>query len=190
MRTIVIITLTLTLIACAVTPHVPGGQKVSLAGISFIAPPNMTWFVMVESTYQVVLGTKRDNPNETLIVYVSTYQVPTFSKPEDFLAYVKSSRAGEPKTGRFEVMKNDEKLYKERVETCVEHETESKDYGAKRGGKYTVIQYLGMNCIHPSNPAVGILIELSRKSPPGIKYPQFKTLGSNLLKSVEFNAYR
>jgi len=190
MRPIVIVALIMTLIACTVAPHVPGGQKVTLAGVSFIAPPGITWFVMVQSTYQVTLGAKGDNPNETLIVNVSTYQIPTFSAPEDFLAYVKYSRAGEPKTGRFEIIKNDEQLYMERVETCVKHETESKDHGAKRGGDYTIIQYFGMNCIHPKNTAVGILVELSRKSPPGIEYPQFKTLGSRLLNSVDFSAYK
>jgi hypothetical protein len=56
---------------------------------------------------------------------------------------------------------------------------ESKNFGAKRGNDYTVIEYFGMNCI-----------QLSRKAPPGIEYPRFKTMGSQLLKSVEFRAYR
>lgn len=193
MRSIVIAALILTLGACAGVPQlpqVPGGQKVTQAGVSFVAPANKSWSVLVQSTYQFTLGANGDNPNETLIANVSTYQIPTFSSPQDFLTYVKSGRAGEPKTGRFEVVKNDEQLYAERAETCVKHETESKDYGAKRDGDYTIIQYFGMNCIHPKNPTVGIFVEFSRKAPPSIEYPQFKPLGSQLLKSVEFSAYK
>jgi hypothetical protein len=193
MRSIIIAALTVTLIACAGVPQrpeIPGGQKVTQAGVSFVAPGNKSWSVMVQSTYQVTLGAWGDSPNETLIASVSTYPIPIFSSPTDFLSYVKSGRAAEPKTGRFEVIKNDEQLFTERAETCVKHETESKDYGAKRGSDYTVIQYFGMNCIHPKNPTIGIFVELSRKAPPGIAYPQFKTLGSQLLKSVEFSVYK
>lgn len=81
-------------------------------------------------------------------------------------------------------------MYVERTETCVKHEMESKDYGAKRGNDYMVIQYFGMNCIHPKNPTIGIFVEFSRKAPPGMEYPQFKTLGSHLLKSVEFSVFK
>jgi hypothetical protein len=182
MRLIVIVALTFTLNACAMAPQYPqfpGGQKITQAGYSFIAPANKSWTVLVQSTYQITLGTKGDNPNETLIASVSTFQIPTFSSPQDFLSHVRSARAAEPQTGRFEVIKNDEQLYAARSETCVKHEMESKNFGAKRGNDYTVIEYFGMNCI-----------QLSRKAPPGIEYPRFKTMGSQLLKSVEFRAYR
>ena len=193
MRLIVIVALTFTLSACvgaSQRPQISGGERVTLAGVSFVAPANKSWIVLVQSTYQITVGTKGDNPNETLIASVSTFQIPTFSSPQDFLSYVKSARAAEPKTGRFEIIKNDEQLYVARSERCVKHEAESKDFGAKRGNDYTVIEYFGMNCIHPKNPTVGIFAELSRKAPPGIEYPEFKTMGSQLLESVEFSAYQ
>ena len=193
MRSIVMAVLAFSLSACAGVPQYPqigGGQKVTQAGYSFVAPANKSWSVLVQSTYQVSLGTKGDSPNETLIVSAVTFQIPTFSTPHDFLAYVKSGRAAEPQTGRFETIKNDEQLYTDRSDICVKHEAESKDFGAKRGNDYTVVQYFGMNCIHPKNPTVGISIELSRKAPPGLVHPLFKTMGSQLLKSVEFSAYK
>jgi hypothetical protein len=173
-------------------PQIAGDERVTQPGFSFVVPANKSWSVLVQSTYQISLGAWGDNPNETLVVFANTFQVPASSSPQDFLAYIKSWRAAEPQTGRFEVVRNDEQLYTERSETCVKHEAEYKDFGvgAKRGGDYSVIQYVGMNCIHPNQPTVGILVELSRKAPPGIEYPQFKTMGSQLLKSVEFSAYR
>ncbi len=193
MRKIIINLLAITLSACAGVPQVlliPGGQKVTQPGVSFVASENKSWSVLVQSTYQVTLRAKGDNPSETFVTSVSTYQIPKFSSPQDFLSFVKSGRAAEPESGRFEVVKNEEQLYAERAETCVRHEMESKDYGAKRGNDYTVIQYFGMNCIHPEISTIGIFVELSRKAPPGMEYPQFKALGSQLLKSVEFMAYR
>ncbi len=187
------IALAFTLSACATLsqlPQISGGKRIIQPGISFIAPENKSWSVLVRSTYQVTLGTAGDIPNETLIVSSSTYQIPTFSSPQEFLTYVKSGRAAEPQTGRFELIKNDEELYSSRSETCVKHEMESKDFGAKRGGDYTLIEYFGMNCVHPKEPTVGIFVELSRKAPPGKEYLEFESMGSQLLKSVEFSGYR
>ena len=190
MRPIMIAALAVTLSACAAAlPRIVGGERVTQPGVSFVVPANKPWFMLLRSTYQIMLGAKGDNQKETLIVGVSTYNIPAFSSPQDFLAHVKSGRAAEPQTGRFEVVRNEEQLYTERSETCVKHETESKDFRAKRGGDYSIIRYIGMNCIHPKQPTVGILVELSREAPPGIEYPQFKPMGSQLLKSVEFSAY-
>lgn len=190
MRLILIAAIAFSLNACAGAPQISGGQKVTQAGYSFVAPANKSWYVLVASTYQVAIIAKGDGQNETLVVMAQTYQLPAFSTSQDFLAHVKSGRAAEPQTGKFETVTNDEQLYAGRSETCVKHEMISKDFGAKRGGDYSVIEYFGMNCIHPQNPTVGILVELSRKAPPGTEYPQFKTMGSQLLKSVEFTAYR
>lgn len=193
MRPVVTAALALTMSACtavALGPQVHGAQRVIQDGYSFVTPANKSWTVLVRSTYQVTLGARGENANETLIVSASTYQIPAFAGPQDFLAYVKSGRANEPKTGQFEILRNNEELYTDRSEICVRHETESKDFGAKRGGDYTVIQYVGMNCIHPKNSAVGIFVELSRKALPGVEHPMFKTIGSQVLKSVEFSAYK
>lgn len=192
-RPTIVAVLAVVLSACAGAPRLPqiaGGERVAQPGVSFILPAHRSWSVLVQSTYQITLGSKGDNPDETFVASVSTIQIPAFSSPQDFLAYIKSDRAAEPQTGRFEILRNDEQLDTERAETCVKHEAESKDFGAKRGGDYSVVQYIGMNCIHPLKPTVGVFVELSRKAPPGTEYPEFKTVGSRLLKSVEFSGYR
>lgn len=61
---------------------------------------------------------------------------------------------------------------------------------AQKEGMTIPSLYFGMNGIHPKNPTVGIFLELSRKAPPGIEYPEFKTMGSQILKSVGFDAYQ
>lgn len=193
MRLFVILLFAVTLGACAGVsqwPQVPGGQRVTQAGYSFVTPGGKSWVVLVRSTYQVTLGAIGDKPNETLVTSGSTFQVPSFSSPQDFLAHVKASRAAVPQTGRFETVRNEERLFPERTEVCVIHEAESKDFGAKRGSDYTAVQYFGMNCIHPQKSTVGVFVELSRKAPPGTEDTQFKAMGAQLLRSVEFGAYK
>ena len=193
MRRIVVGFLLLTISACVAVPQGPqvaGGTRITQLGISFAVPEGRSWTVLVQSTYQAMLGARGNSPNETLITAIGTYNVPAFDVPEGFLNFVKSGRANEPKTGTFEVIRNDEQWYAERSETCVKHESAAKDFAAKRGGAFTMIEYYGMNCIHPGNPSVGIFVEFSRKGPSGVEFPQFRAMGERLLKSVEFTSYK
>ena len=176
--------------ACATLPQITGGQRIDQPGISFIPPVGKSWSIIVLSTYQMSLGARGSSENETFVTSVSTYQLPSSLSPQQFLSFVKAGRSAEPQTGRFETVRNEEQLYTERAETCVKHRAMSKDYGAKRGGDFTMIEYFGMNCIHPKYPKVGIFVELSRKSPPDVADPSFENLGVSLLRSVEFTEYR
>ncbi len=176
--------------ACVTLPQIAGGQRVAQPGVSFIPPAGKPWSVLMQSTYQIALGARGSSENETFVTNVSIYQLPSTLSPQQFLAHVRAGRAAEPQTGRFEVISNEEQLYADRPETCVKHRASSKDYGAGRGADFTVIDYLGMNCIHPKAPRVGILVELSRKSPPSVAGPSFEALGMSLLRSVEFTQFK
>ncbi len=46
-----------------------------------------------------------------------------------------------------------------------------------------------MNCIHPIKSQVGILVELSRKAPPGTKFSEFEPMAQALLRSVRLNEF-
>jgi len=85
MRSVVVALSAAILCACASGPQRPqvtGGQRVSLAGASFLAPAGKSWSVLVLSTYQVTLGALGDNSNETLVASMSTYQTRPFSNPQ------------------------------------------------------------------------------------------------------------
>lgn len=176
--------------ACVSLPQYPGGQRVAVPGVSFVPPAGKQWSMMVGSTYQNVLAAKGMNSNETFIVATQIVQISSVGSKEEFLKRVKEQRAAEPQTGRFETIKNREFLDEERAETCVRHIAASKDYGAKRGADFTIYEAYGMNCIHPSNPGVGVFVELSRKAPPDVASEEFESLGNGLLRSVEFTPFR
>jgi hypothetical protein len=178
--------------ACVAVPNYqqfPGGSQVDQPGVSFVLPAEKSWSAMLRSNYQVILGANERTNDETLIVSVYTYRIPVFSSSKEYLEFVKTGRAVAPETGKFEVVENHEELYAARTETCVKHESSSKDFNSSaiRRGGYTVYETFGMNCIHPNNATVGVFIELSRKAPPAVAASEFNVMGARLLQSVKFN---
>jgi hypothetical protein len=176
--------------ACVSLPQYPGGQRISVPGVSFVPPAGKQWSMMMRSTYQTVLASTGKDQNETFIVATQIFQISNVGSKEDFLKRVKEQRAAEPQTGRFETTKNREFLDNERTETCVRHIAASKDYGAKRGADFTIYETYGMNCIHPNNPEIGVFVELSKKAPQDMTSEDFEILGKDLLRSVEFTKFR
>ncbi len=194
MRRTLLFLLSVTLVGCVSVPSyqfLDGGQRVDQPGVSFVLPEGHKWAAIMRSTYQCAFGALGTPKFDTLIVGCIVYDIQPASSKEDFLKKVQEGRSREPSTGRFETIRNSEQLYDERSETCVIYTSASKDFGAeaKRGGQYSVLETMGMHCIHPINPAVGIQVELSRKAPPGTSYPNFDADGVSLLKSVEFKAF-
>jgi hypothetical protein len=165
------------------------GQRIDQPGVSFTPSPERTWLYLVRSTYQALLRAEGSSTNETYVTAVNIYQLPSVLSPEQFLAHVKAERAAEPQTGRFETVSNNEQIYTQRPEVCVKHRTTSKDYGAKRGGDFSVVDYLGMNCIHPNSERVGVFVEFSRKAPAGAD-ESFDDEGIRLMRSVTFSAFK
>ena len=135
-------------------------------------------------------GARGPSKDETFVTHANVYQLPSGLSREQFLEHVRKGRADEPRTGRFEVVGNDEHLSERRQEVCVEHRAASRDHGATRGYSFTIVDYLGMNCIHPPDSSIGVLVELSRKAPPSLPDPAFDATGAELLHSVEFVKFK
>lgn len=197
MRPAIYLALLFILTACVVAPKpdyakLSGGERLELPGVSYTVPNGTPWSAIMRTTYETLIGRYGSNKNETFVVAVSFYNLPKPSPSKDeFLELIKESHANEPKTGRYEVLRSEVKLYDVRAETCVIHKSASKDFGAKakRGGEYSFYETYGMNCVHPLKPNVGMVIELSRKAPPEMKFPEFNDMGSALLESVKFEKF-
>jgi hypothetical protein len=161
-----------------------------MAGVSFVPPAGKEWSMIKNTTYHTVLTANGKNSNENFTVTSQVTEIPKFASKEAFLNTVQEQRAAELQTGKFELINNKEFLDDNRPETCVKHIIAYKDYGEKGGGDFTIYETYGMNCIHPNNPKLGILVELSRKAPPDVPGPDFENLAENLLKSVQFTNIR
>ena len=163
MRRTLFLLLAVTLVGCVSVPSyqfLAGGQRVDQPGVSFILPEGHKWGAIMRSTYQCAFGALGTPKNDTLIVGCNVYNIQPPSSKEDFLKVVHEGRTSEPSTDRFERIRNTEQLYDGRPETCVIYRSASKDFGAeaKRGGQYSVLETIGMHCVHPSKPAVGIQV--------------------------------
>lgn len=170
--------------------YIEGGDRVTQPGVSFVLPDNFQWVAMLRSTYKGAFGAFRGK-DDTLIVGYTIYNLEPFETNEEFLNNISKGRSSEPKTGRFERVKNVEELYKGRVETCMIYRSTSKDFGieARRGGEYTILDMVGMHCAHPTNKNVGVQVELSQKALPGNEYPELEAKALLLLSSVEFGEF-
>jgi len=176
--------------ACVSIPRHPGGQRLDMAGVSFVPPAGKEWSMIKNTTYHIILTANGKNSNENFTVAAQVTEIPQFASKEEFLKTVQEQKAAELQTGKFELINNKEFLDDNRPETCVKHMIAYRDYGKKSGEDFTIYETYGMNCIHPNNPKLGILVELSRKAPPEILGPDFENLGENLLRSVQFTNIR
>ena len=189
-----LITFCVLLVSCAVAPsyqNMQGGERVNQPGVSFVLPAGHKWVAIIRTTYQSAFGALGMPKNDTVIVSSSVYSIKPPASKEDFLNEVHRGRSNEPDTGRFEMIRNSEKLYEDRPETCVIYRSASKDFGveAKRGGQYSVLETIGMHCVYPNKPNVGIQVEFSRKAPPETTYPKFDDVGLTVLQSVKFGEF-
>jgi hypothetical protein len=185
--------LILFLTACAAPQSyqfIKGGDRVSQPGVSFVLPYDFQWTAMLRSTYNGSFGAFRGK-DDTLIVGYNVYNLEPFETEDEFLRNISKGRSSEPKTGRFERVRNKEELYTDRTETCMIYRSASKDFGveARRGGEFTILDMVGMHCVHPIKKSVGVQVELSRKALPGKEYPALEAEALRLLSSVEFGEF-
>jgi hypothetical protein len=191
MYRILLITFCVLSVSCAAAPsyqYVQGGERVNQPGVSFVLPAEHKWAAIMRTTYQSAFGALGMPKYDTVIVSSNVYNIKPPASKEEFLNAVHNGRSSEPNTGRFEVFRNTEQLYEDRPETCVIYKSASKDFGveAKRGGQYSVLETIGMHCVYPNKPNIGIQVEFSRKAPPETTYPEFNDVGLAILRSVKF----
>lgn len=188
------LTLILVISSCSTIPSyqfIRGGEIIKQPGISYVLPEDKPWAAIMRTTYQAAFGAGQMPINDTLIVASQIYNLPPNTNKENFLENIKKAHAAEPQTERFEDIKNNLAIFDERNETCIVHQSSSKDFGveARRGGEYTIYETYGMNCIHPLKPQIGVLIELSRKAPPETTFSDFDSMAQKLLRSVIFTEF-
>jgi hypothetical protein len=193
MRQLTLSFLFLTLVGCVTQPNfnkVVGGGSFSQAGLTYTTSDNFEWNVLTQHTYRTNLAAFGSDRNESYIISTTTFNIPPNQTGQQFLDFVKSERAKEPQTGRFENIKESISLYAARKEICANFSSLSKDYGAKRSGEYALYETYGMYCIHPYNDSIGVFIELSRKAPFSKSESPINKNGEKLLKSVKFSDFK
>jgi hypothetical protein len=192
MKVLTIILCLLVTSCITVAPIVSPYSRIDIYGVSSLPPQNGQWSVIVASGTQMSLAKSGGIDNESLVVQVSTFQLPEFEKDEDFLTYVQQGRASEPDTGRFRVIENEESLSILDDATCVKYHSVSEDNAAQiKGGNVAsmLLENMGYNCQHPLNKLVGVHIEYSLRRYPDTVYSSFESDANGFFGNIGFTSF-
>jgi hypothetical protein len=189
---IIVLLSSLFLASCAtVAPIVNSNSPINIYGVTTLSPQNGDWVVITASGYQSSLGSKGVNKNESQVVNVSIFQLPSLDSDKKFLEYIVSSRASAPNTGRFENKENTENLSSLNGAVCVKYHSISQDTNAKiQGGKASMLfESIGYNCQHPKKNTVGVNIEYSSRYFVDTRYSTLQNESDAFFNNIQFTEF-
>ncbi|WP_245687012.1 hypothetical protein [Shewanella colwelliana] len=180
------------LASCAtVAPIVNSNSPINIYGVTTLPPQNGDWVVIAASGYQSSLGSKGINKNESHVVNVSIFKLPSLDSDKKLLEYIVSSRASTPDTGRFENRENTENLSPLNGAVCVKYHSRSTDTNAKiQGGNASMVyESIGYNCQHPKSNTVGVNIEYSSRYFEDTGYSTLQYDSDVFFNGIEFTEF-
>ncbi|MBA6250827.1 hypothetical protein [Colwellia sp. MB3u-55] len=189
---IIVLLSSLFLASCAtVAPIVNSNSPINIYGVTTLSPQNGDWMVITASGYQSSLGSTGVNKNESQVVNVSIFQLPSLDSDKKFLEYIVSSRASAPNTGRFENKQNTENLSSLNGAVCVKYHSISQDTNAKiQGGKASMLfESIGYNCQHPKKNTVGVNIEYSSRYFVDTRYSTLQNESDAFFNNIQFTEF-
>ncbi|MBA6350407.1 hypothetical protein [Colwellia sp. BRX8-9] len=189
---IIVLLSSLFIASCAtVAPIVNSNSPINIYGVTTLPPQNGDWVVITASGYQSSLGSKGVNKNESQVVNVSIFQLPSLDSDKKFLEYIVSSRASAPNTGRFENKENTENLSSLNGAVCVKYHSISQDTNAKiQGGKASMLfESIGYNCQHPKKNTVGVNIEYSSRYFVDTGYSTLQNDSDAFFNNIQFTEF-
>ena len=87
-------------------PAVSSSTVIPISGLTILPPEQGKWHKVQHSAYQLVLMSRGKEKDESVGINISLFQLPKFNSDDQFLSYVTQGRSQEPKTGRFNILKN------------------------------------------------------------------------------------
>lgn len=189
---IIVLVSSLFLASCAtVAPIVNSNSPINIYGVTTLPPQNGDWVVITASGYQSSLGSKGLNQNESNVVNVSIFKLPSLDSDKKFLEHIVSSRASTPETGRFQNRENTENLSSLNDAVCVKYHSISTDTNAKIQGGNTSMVYEsnGYNCQHPKKNTVGVNIEYSSRYFKNTGYSTLQNDSDAFFNNIKFTEF-
>ncbi|MBA6339256.1 hypothetical protein H4J57_18885 [Colwellia sp. BRX8-7] len=189
---IIVLLSSLFLASCAtLAPIVNSNSPINIYGVTTLPPQNGDWVVITASGYQSSLGSKGVAKNESQVVNVSIFQLPSLDSDKKFLEYIVSSRASAPNTGRFENKENTENLSLLNGAVCVKYHSISQDTNANiQGGKASMLfESIGYNCQHPKKNTVGVNIEYSSRYFVDTGYSTLQNDSDAFFNNIQFTEF-
>jgi hypothetical protein len=189
---IIVLLSSLFLASCATVASIVNSNiPINIYVVTTLSPQNGDWVVITASGYQSSLGSTGVNKNESQVVNVSIFQLPSLDSDKKFLEYIVSSRASAPNTGRFENKGNTENLLSLNGAVCVKYHSISQDTNAKiQGGKASMLfESIGYNCQHPKKNTVGVNIEYSSRYFVDTRYSTLQNESDAFFNNIQFTEF-
>ncbi len=164
------------------------------SGLSFVVPQKYQWYPMGVQTYQYLIAARVEK-NVTLVAGSGgVSNAGPIDTGDKLLEAVQKRMSGvdDPKTYRFEKIKESQfaQITSQDQAVCVRYGSTSKDLGvdAKRGGDYSILEIVGLACLHPLRPVI-VDVQYTRKAPPDVKSEAFESEADEFLKSIKFREF-
>ena len=159
-------------------------KMLAIAGVTILPLQEQNWHIISNTKQQLAMVKPGKKEGETYAVNVSLFKVPPADTIDEFLEQVKKQRSSEPDTGRFKVLSNTEKIYKQ---SCIEHQSLSKDFGAigKINTEYMLLETFGYNCSHKHASDVGVNVEYSRRYYPDSRKENLQDNAQALISNIK-----
>lgn len=169
----------------------PSKRINAVTGVSLLPPQEPGWKILTMSSYQLALAKFGQNRGETYAASVSVYNLPKVDTEDAFLKAVSEGRASAPRTGRFVIISNDEKIARGRETNCVYYYTVSEDTAAHIGTerKSMILETIGYHCQHPKNRLIGVNFEYSHRYFAGNQDPAIESRANAFLDQVRFTDF-
>lgn len=158
-------------------------------GFSIIPPTGAHWRRPPVPAGSVIFARKGKSPTHTvsIAVYAVTLQ-PEWQTSEEFLKFVKQSRAADTDPKRFKILVNELTLDDRFGKFCVKYHTKVEDQAApsRRGKEPLILEVTGYACIHPAAPDRYFDIQYSERGLPGEVTGTARADGAKFIDDFQF----
>ncbi len=153
---------------------------------TIIPPQGDNWYEIQRRAGLLAYGKKLVPANHTFIASVHVSKTDkTFTNENDFLVFVKTSRANDTSPDRFNVLVHDESLDKAQSVYCTKFHLKAEDKtAAKSSGAPSVLESKGFTCLHPKQPLL-VTVEYSERTSAPFTDATLRKEGEGFINSLK-----
>jgi hypothetical protein len=168
-----------------VRDHTP---LVSTLGFSIKPPPGKNWYESHQSDSLLFLKLEKNKTYSLTTKATELVLNKRFSHQREFMDYVKEIKTLHQEKNRFENPSTIFTWVTSHSRYCVRYQQDYEDHGLKNLSKndYVKVKNIGLVCMHPEKPEVGIDISYLEKSIASAHPPSYENEGEKFLHSLTF----
>lgn len=162
--------------------------QVSTLGFSIIPPPGKNWYESHQNASLLFLKLCKNRTYSLTTKATELVLNKGFVRQRDFMRYVKEIKKLDTKRPRYTNVSSVFTWVNFGSPYCVRYQRDYEDHGLKnlRKNDYVKVKNIGLVCMHPDTPKVGIDISFLEKSIASAHPPSYEKEGEKFLNSLNF----